>query len=84
MQQRRRLNRLEMQRLQQLSEEQRVQRQLMEDRRRQYEIEQQKLALGRQRWKKEADHDGWLFFGIHIPSWLWKGIATSLGTALLL
>ena len=75
--------RLEMQRLQRLSEEQRMQRQLMEDRQRQYDIEQQKLALDRQRWKEEADHDGWSFFGILIPSWLWKGIVTSLGAAAL-
>lgn len=75
--------RLESLRLQRLSEEQRMQRQLAEDRQRQLEMERQKLALDRQRWKEEADHDGWFFLGVHIPSWLWKSIAGSLAFAIL-
>ena len=77
--------RLEMQRLQRLSEEQRMQRQLADDRRRQIEMEKQELALDRQRWKEEADHEGWFVFGIHIPSWLWQaGVVGVLGWILSL
>ena len=75
--------RLESLRLQRLSEEQRLQRQLAEDRQRQLELEKQKLALDRQRWKEEADHDGWFVLGVHIPSWLWKSVAGSLAFAIL-
>lgn len=75
--------RLEMARLQRLSEEQRMQQQLAEDRKRQLEMEKQKLALDRQRWAEEADHDGWSFLGVTIPSWLWKSIVGSLAFAIL-
>ena len=77
--------RIETMRLQRLAEEQRMQRQLADDRRRQIEMEKQKLALDRQRWKEEADHEGWFVFGVHIPSWLWQaGVVGILGWILSL